>query len=108
MESSSSHGNDEISDTSMLVRLHLRIEGKVQGVYFRNNMKLIAAENNVKGWVRNLREGSVEAVLEGKKGDVQQIIEWAHRGPTNAVVTNVTIKEELYKGDFSSFEISNT
>jgi acylphosphatase len=71
-------------------------------------MKLIAAENNVKGWVRNLREGSVEAVLEGKKGDVQQVVKWSHRGPANAVVINVTINEELYKGDFSSFEISNT
>jgi acylphosphatase len=71
-------------------------------------MKLIAAENNVKGWVRNLREGSVEAVLEGKKGDVQRVVKWSHRGPANAVVINVTIKEELYKGDFSSFEISNT
>jgi acylphosphatase len=108
LKSRSSHGIDERSDISKLVRVHLRIEGKVQGVYFRNNMKLIAAENNVKGWVRNLREGSVEAVLEGKKSDLQEVVKWSHKGPTNAVVINVTVKEELYKGDFSSFEISDT
>ena len=108
MEFSTSHGIDERPNISKLVRVHLRIVGKVQGVYFRNNMKLTAAENNVKGWVRNLREGSVEAVLEGKKSDVQKVIKWCHRGPINAVVANVTVKEELYKGDFYSFEITDT
>lgn len=82
--------------------------GKVQGVYFRNNMKLIASENNVKGWVHNLSEGSVEAVLEGKKGDVDEVIKWSFRGPSDAIVANVTVKEESYKGDFSSFEITHT
>jgi acylphosphatase len=105
LEFSTSHSVDERSNTSDLVRVHLRIVGKVQGVYFRNNMKLIAAENNVKGWVRNLREGSVEAILEGKKSDVHKVIKWSHSGPTNAVVAKVTLKEELYNGDFSSFEI---
>jgi acylphosphatase len=82
--------------------------GKVQGVYFRNNMKLIASENNVKGWVRNLSQGSVEAVLEGKKGDVDEVIKWSFRGPSDAIVANVTVKKESYNGDFSSFEINHT
>jgi acylphosphatase len=101
----SSHGIDKGSNRSELVRVHLRIEGKVQGVYFRNNLKLTARENKVKGWVRNLREGSVDALLEGNRGDVEKVIKWSHRGPANAVVARVMVTEGSYKGDFSSFEI---
>lgn len=101
----SSHGADKRSDISELVRIHLRVEGKVQGVYFRNNLKLTAIDNKVKGWVRNLREGSVEAMLEGNRSDVEKVIKWSQVGPRNAIVGNVTTTEESYKGDFSSFEI---
>ncbi|HEY7110291.1 MAG TPA: acylphosphatase [Nitrososphaeraceae archaeon] len=104
----SSHGTDKRSDIPELVRVHLRVEGKVQGVYFRNNLKLTAIENKVKGWVRNLREGSVEAMLEGDRNDVEKVFKWSQVGPANAIVVSVTKTEESYKGDFSSFEIIDT
>ncbi len=87
------------------VRAHLWIYGIVQGVFFRSTMRAVATEYGVTGWVRNLPDGSVEAVLEGEKEDVEKVIEWAHRGPPAAVVERVVVKWEEYKGEFNRFEI---
>ncbi len=87
------------------VRAHLRIYGRVQGVFFRAYMRRKALENNVRGWVRNLPDGSVEAVLEGEKEDVEKVIQWAHRGPPLARVERVDVEWEEYKGEFSDFRI---
>ena len=86
-------------------RIHLFIKGKVQGVYFRQGMKWVAEKNNVKGWVRNLQDKRVEAVLEGIDKDVNEVVEWSHVGPVNAVVDDVQIINENYKGEFSKFDI---
>ncbi len=86
-------------------RIHLFIRGKVQGVYFRQGMKSVAEKSNVKGWVRNLQDKRVEAVLEGKDTDVNELVEWSHIGPVNAVVEDVQIINEKYKGEFSKFDI---
>lgn len=87
------------------VRAHLIISGKVQGVYFRQNMKQVAKKHNVTGWVMNLKNGDVEAVIEGEEKDVNEVIEWCHVGPSNARVEDVKVKFEEYKGEFDSFEI---
>ena len=92
------------SDDSRLVHVHLYITGKVQGVYFRHNMKQMAG-NNVHGWVRNRADGSVEAVIEGRQSEINKVIEWSYKGPKTAIVENVDIKNENYTGAFSSFEI---
>ena len=86
-------------------RIHLFIKGKVQGVFFRQTTKVIAEKKNVTGWVKNLHDGRVEAVLEGNDTDVSEVVEWCHAGPANAVVDDVEIITEQYKGKFSKFDI---
>ncbi len=68
-------------------------------------MKETAEKNNVNGWVRNLPDKRVEAVLEGEESNVEAVIDWGHIGPTGGVVEDLQIKEEEYLGEFSNFEI---
>ena len=70
---------------------HLTISGRVQGVGFRYHMCRVAIEFGVTCWVRNRRDGSVEAMVEGAPDAVEKIIAWARRGPGHAVVTAVEI-----------------
>ncbi len=86
-------------------RVHLIISGTVQGVYFRQSMKETADKNNVVGWVRNLPNQSVEAVLEGDELSVDAVVDWSHFGPGGAVVEDLKINNESYEGEFSKFEI---
>ena len=81
------------------------IKEKVQGVFFRQALKVRAKKNNVNGWVRNLKDGRVEALLEGEDADVSTLIEWCHAGSANARVEDIEIKNEKYKGEFSKFEV---
>lgn len=87
-------------------RAHVFIKGKVQGVYFRQNTKQVATEHRVTGWVCNLSDGRVEAVFEGDKTDVNDVIEWCHVGPTNSRVDDVDVRFEKYSGEFASFTIT--
>lgn len=87
------------------VRFHLFISGRVQGVLFRDRMRAMANKFNVFGWVRNLSDGRVEAVVEGEEKDVFNLVEWAKRGPILARVDKVEIEEEEYRGEFNKFEI---
>lgn len=82
-----------------IVRAHLRIYGRVQGVGFRWSMQREARKLGVSGWVRNLPDGSVEAVIEGERERVEALIGWAHQGPPFARVTRVEIKWENPKGE---------
>ncbi|OYT30456.1 MAG: acylphosphatase [Thermofilum sp. ex4484_79] len=88
-----------------LVRAHIFISGIVQGVFFRASMKEVAELHNVKGWVKNLPDGRVEAVLEGDEDFVKEVIKWAHKGPRWARVEKVEIYWEPYKGEYDSFRI---
>jgi acylphosphatase len=88
-----------------LVRAHLRIYGWVQGVFFRSSMRRVAKKLGVAGWVRNLPDGSVEAVVEGEKEKVEEIIRWAHKGPELAVVERVDVEWEEPTGEFDDFSI---
>ena len=72
---------------------HLRIHGTVQGVWFRESMRLEAEQLGVTGWVRNRFEGSVEALVRGTPHAVEAIIEWCKSGPERAEVTRVEIAE---------------
>ena len=87
------------------VRAHVIVEGLVQGVYFRANTKRVAEEHDVNGWVRNRPDGSVEAVFEGTREDVERVIAWCHRGPWGARVDDVKVEWEDYKGEFTGFTI---
>ena len=80
---------------------HLRIHGRVQGVWFRESMRVEAERLNVTGWVRNTPDGAVEAVIQGPAGAVDAMIEWARRGPPLARVERVEIGEA--QGQYSGF-----
>ena len=81
---------------------HLMIEGRVQGVGFRYEMTRQARQLNVTGWVRNTRDGKVEAVVDGPPDRVDAIIAWARRGPAAARVTDVQVSENA--GSYDEFE----
>ncbi len=83
--------------------LHLAIQGRVQGVFFRDSMRRQAVALGVSGWVRNCADGSVEAVVQGAPSAVDAIVRWAHRGPPRAEVSGVVTAPAA--GTFSGFEI---
>ena len=91
----------------MKVRLHLFIEGWVQGVFFRSEMRCEALKNDVKGWVRNLPDGRVEAVSEGEESNVNNLVGFCRKGPTGARVTRVDVVREDYVGEFERFDVRN-
>ena len=72
---------------------HLRIRGRVQGVCYRASMSIEADRLGIDGWVRNRRDGSVEAMVDGTKEAVEAIIEWARIGPPAATVIQVEVSE---------------
>jgi len=86
-------------------RIRIIITGKVQGVFFRQALKVMAKKNNVFGWVKNLKDGRVEAVLEGDDEKVGRLIEWSHGGPANARVEDVEIRNEKFSGEFLKFDV---
>ena len=86
-------------------RVRIFVTGKVQGVFFRQTLKVMAKKNNVFGWVKNLKDGRVEAVLEGDGEKIDRLIEWAHGGPANARVKDVEIRNEKFTEEFSKFDV---
>jgi len=88
------------------IRAHLIIEGRVQGVWFRDSTRNEATRLNLTGWVKNRFDGSVELVAEGSQEEVKKLIEWCHHGPPGARVTMVHEIREDYTGEFDSFRIS--
>ena len=86
-------------------RIRIFVTGKVQGVFFRQALKVMAKKNNVFGWVKNLKDGRVEAVLEVDEEKVNRLIEWSHGGPANARVEDVEIRNEKFTGEFSKFDV---
>jgi len=86
-------------------RAHVWVDGLVQGVFFRSQTRREAALRGLHGWVRNLRDGRVEAVFEGEWGAVQGMLEWCRQGPPSAEVTDVKIEYEPVQGETNSFEV---
>ena len=80
----------------------LLIIGKVQGVWFRESMRMEAERLGVTGWVRNRMDGSVEAVVQGSAEAVEAITRWSRRGPEAARVTGVEVSEAA--GDYARFD----
>lgn len=79
-------------------RTRVLVSGEVQGVFFRDTCRQMAAEHGVLGWVRNLRDGRVEAVFEGPEDAVDRMVTWARHGPSRAQVTDVTVRAEPPEG----------
>ena len=80
---------------------HLHIEGRVQGVWFRESMRAEAERLGVTGWVRNAPDGSVEAVVQGSDTAVDALVAWARIGPPQARVDRIERVDA--QGDFSEF-----
>lgn len=86
----------------MKLTRHLLITGRVQGVWYRESMRREAERLGVTGWVRNTRDGAVEAVVQGEEAAVAALIAWAWKGPPAARVDNVEATPA--EGRFSCFE----
>lgn len=89
----------------MQVRAHVLVSGGVQGVFFRSETRYEAKKHGVKGWVRNLPDGRVEAIFEGEEGSVKELVEFCRRGPSGARVTGIDVVWEDYTGKFKDFKI---
>jgi len=87
------------------LRAHVFVSGKVQGVFYRENTRKKAEKLEVSGWVKNLRDGRVEAVFEGSKPYVEEMVNWARKGPIWAKVEALDVVWEDFTGQFASFEI---
>jgi len=82
-----------------VVRRRVVIEGRVQGVWFRETCRREAAAAGVSGWVRNRPNGRVEAAFEGGPSAVERMVDWCRRGPSRAVVTQVEVFDEPPVGE---------
>jgi acylphosphatase len=87
-----------------VIRRRVVVHGHVQGVFFRDTLRRRAVADGVSGWVRNNRDGTVEAVFEGDEGGVQALVALSHNGPRGAFVDRVEVLDEEPEG-LSGFEI---
>ncbi|MDH3392314.1 MAG: acylphosphatase [Desulfobulbaceae bacterium] len=86
-------------------RVHIIVEGRVQGVFFRACTRDQALSLGLSGWVRNRPNGSVEALIEGEKTAVDKMLQWFYQGSPNSIVEKVHTSEEPPIGDANTFEI---
>lgn len=86
-------------------RLHVVIEGRVQGVFFRAATRDEARQRGLTGWVRNLPDGRVEALFEGDKRALEAMLAWCHLGPPYAYVDRVEADWQPYQGDLADFRV---
>ena len=87
-------------------RAHAIISGRVQGVFYRMETQSAAHRIGVKGWVRNLPDGTVEGVFEGEKRKVEDVLAWCKKGPPNSRVDEVAVDWQKYTGEFSDFRVT--
>ena len=88
------------------IQAHVIIRGRVQGVFFRVETRKAARSYGVAGWVRNLPDGSVEAVFEGTRQQVEQVLEWCRKGPPLGRVDKIDVQWESATGEFNAFNIT--
>ena len=89
-----------------IVCAHVTISGLVQGVFFRLHTQRAAERAGVAGWVRNRPDGSVEAVFEGSKKQVEAVLAWCRKGSPNAVVDHVEVNWQAATGKHDGFKIT--
>ena len=88
-----------------LTAAHLIIRGGVQGVFYRAFTRDIASQLGLAGWVRNLPDGSVEALFEGNRDDIEQAIKHCYIGPPGARIDGIDVDWREYRGDQRGFQI---
>ena len=91
-----------------IARAHIRLTGRVQGVGFRYTTADEARLRGLSGWVRNLDSGGVEAVFEGPRANVEDMLSWCRSGPPGAYVRDVKIGWDEPVENFDRFEIRRT
>lgn len=89
----------------MIKNIHVIISGRVQGVWFRANTKQKAEQLGVTGWIRNTRDGRVEAIFEGEENCLKEMIDWCNHGPPLAEIDNVEIKDQIPTNGFDGFSV---
>ena len=87
----------------MVKRVHIIISGYVQGVLFRYNTKKLAENLNLEGFVKNLEDGDVEVIAEGKEEAIKELIEFCQKGPEGAEVIDIKVSYEEVKNEFEGF-----
>ncbi len=87
------------------VRAHVFVGGRVQGVFFRATTYDMASTLGLAGWVRNCRDSRLEAVFEGNRSDVEEMVKWCHKGPPGAIVGKVDLDWEEPRGETGTFSI---
>ena len=90
-----------------MVRRHAVVQGRVQGVFFRDTMRQRARARGVAGWVRNRPDGSLEAVFEGEEEAVESLVDFCREGPRGARVEGVDVATEEPEG-FEGFEVRSS
>jgi len=89
-----------------MIRSHIKIIGKVQGVFFRAHVQEKAEKlGDITGWVANNADGSVEVVAEGPENKINDLIDWCSSGPSNSLVEKVEAEKLTYTGEFTDFSI---
>lgn len=86
-------------------RIHLIVHGRVQGVFYRDNTQKKASELGLKGFVRNLPNGTVEVVAEGPEDKLNELINFCRNNPGSSNVDKVEVKEEKVTNEFDWFGI---
>jgi acylphosphatase len=81
-----------------VIRRRVKVYGRVQGVFFRDSARERANSHGVSGWVRNMRDGSVEAVLEGEPEAVEHMVRFLRSGPSRAEVDRIDVDDEEPEG----------
>lgn len=84
---------------------HVLVEGKVQGVFFRNTARDTAKSLKVTGWIRNRQDGKVELLLEGDEIALDEMVEWCRQGPPGALIAGLEVEPQAYSGEFKQFRI---
>jgi acylphosphatase len=88
-------------------RVHVVVRGVVQGVGYRYTLRMVAEEAGIGGWVRNLRDGSVEAELEGSAAQLDDVLAWMAEGPPGARVDSASVSDATPTGA-RAFEVRAT
>jgi acylphosphatase len=86
-------------------RAHVIVSGRVQGVFFRAETQKTARNLGLAGWVRNRADGTVEALFEGARAEVERAIAWCRQGSPRAQVTDVNVTWQEYSGEFNGFTV---
>lgn len=87
------------------IRAHIFVSGRVQGVFFREKTKKKAEKLEVTGWIKNILDGRVEAIFEGNRDKVEEMVDWTRKGPIWAKVEALDVIWEDDRTEFEGFEI---